>query len=187
MKRIFAVVMMIVILGTTVNAQVKLPAMDKSPMDMSYYPTGYPLLKIQDKITEPLAMRLIYSRPQLNGRKAFGELREMGKLWRMGANEATELELYKDVKIAGKKVKKGRYSLYCIPFADKWTMVINKETDTWGDFKYDQTKDLFRFDVPVSKVAETTESLTILFDKIIGGANLLIYWDDVKVAVPILF
>ncbi|MEO5647115.1 MAG: DUF2911 domain-containing protein [Chitinophagaceae bacterium] len=187
MKRIFALLMIIMSISTTVNAQVKLPLMDKSPMDMSYYPTGYPLLKIQDKITEPLAMRVIYSRPQLNGRRAFGELREMGKIWRLGANEASELEFYKDVKLAGKKIKKGRYTIYCIPYSDKWTMIINKETDTWGDFKYDQTKDAIRFDVPVSKVTESTEALTMLFDKILGGANLLIYWDDVKVAVPILF
>lgn len=187
MKKIISMLMIIVIIANQASAQVKLPPMDKSPMDMSYYPTSYPLLKIQDKITEPLSMRVIYSRPQLNGRRAFGELRELGKLWRLGANEATELEFFRDVKISGKKVKKGRYTIYCIPYADKWTMILNKDTDTWGDFKYDQAKDVLRFDVPVSKVSENTESLTMVFDKIVGGANLLIYWDDVKIAVPILF
>src|SRR5687767_15925362 len=82
-----------------------LPAIDKSPMDMSHFPTGYPLLKIQGKANESLKMRVIYSRPQLNGRRAFGELRELGKVWRLGANEATEIEFFKDVKIDGRKVK----------------------------------------------------------------------------------
>jgi hypothetical protein len=176
-------------LGLQASAQTnstKLPSLDKSPMDISYYPTNYPLLKIQDKITEPLVMRLIYSRPQLNGRKAFGELRELGKIWRLGANEATEIEFFKDVKIEGKKLKRGRYTLYSIPYADRWTIIINKETDTWGDFKYDQSKDVIRVNVPANK-SEITEAHTMIFEKSFNGADLLIYWDEVKVALPINF
>src|SRR5450432_3882355 len=85
----------------------KLPPLDKSPMDISYYPAGYALLKIEDKVTEPLAIRLIYSRPQLNGRKIFGELQAYGEVWRLGANEATEIEFFTDVRINGKKISKG--------------------------------------------------------------------------------
>ena len=176
-------------LGLQPSAQMnstKLPSLDKSPMDISYYPTNYPILKIQDKLTEPLVMRLIYSRPQLNGRKAFGELREMGKIWRLGANEATEIEFFKDVKIDGRKIKKGRYTVYAIPFADLWTIILNKETDTWGDFKYDQSKDVIRVNVTADK-NEITEAHTMIFEKSSGGANLLIYWDDVKVTLPISF
>src|SRR5689334_11014122 len=106
------------------SAQSKLPAVDKSPMDMSYYPNGYPVLKIQDKATEPLVARVIFSRPQKNSRTIFGDLLEYGQLWRLGANEATEIEFFQNVKIGGVKLKKGRYTLYCIPFADKWTMII---------------------------------------------------------------
>src|SRR5882757_5143182 len=92
-------------------SQSKFPPMDKSPMDMSYCPNGYPVQKIQDKITDPLVARLIYSRPQKNGRVIFGELVEYGKVWRLGANEATEIEFYKPVKIGLTKIKKGRYTL----------------------------------------------------------------------------
>lgn len=105
---------------------------------MSYYPAGYPVLKIQDKATEPLVARVIYSRPQKNGRVIFGQLVEYGKVWRLGANEATEIEFFQTVHINNKKVKKGRYTLYCIPLPEKWTLIINKETDTWGSFKYDE-------------------------------------------------
>ena len=153
---------------------------------MSYYPVNYPLLKIQNKITEPLIMRIIYSRPQLNGRKVFGELQEFGKVWRLGANEATEIEFFKEVRINGKKVKKGRYTLYCIPYADKWTLIVNKEADTWGSFGYDPSKDIVRMDVPVVK-NESTEALTILFEKSSIGASLLMYWDEAKATLPITF
>jgi hypothetical protein len=160
--------------------------LDRSPMDVSYYPASYPILKIQNKITEPLVMRLIYSRPQLNGRKVFEDLQKFGEIWRLGANEATEIEFFKDVSINNKKVKKGRYTLYCIPYADKWTIIINRETDVWGAFKYDAAKDVVRMDVPVIK-NELTEALTIVFEKSFSGANMIVYWDDVKAVLPIAF
>jgi len=170
-----------------IEAQVKLPPVDKSPMDMSYYPNGYPVLKIQDKITEPLLARVIFSRPQKNGRAIFGELLEYGKVWRLGANEASEIEFFQNVKIGNTKIKKGRYTIYCIPFAEKWTLIINKETDTWGSFKYDENKDVVRIDVPVQKQTEVLDAFVMAFDKIPTGAGLIIAWDNFKVVLPISY
>ncbi len=163
----------------------KLPALDKSPMDMSYYPNNFPVLKIQDKIIEPVVARIIYSRPQKNGRVIFGELVEYGKVWRIGANEATEIEFYKDVKIGGKKIVKGRYTLYALVNPDSWTMIINKDTDIWGAFKYDMKKDVVRTNVNVEKNTEVAEALSMTFEKSISGINLVIAWDDIKVSLPI--
>jgi len=157
-----------------------MPAMDKSPMDMSYYPTGYPVLKIQDKLTEPLVARVVYSRPQKNGRVVFGELVEYGKVWRLGANEATEIEFFRDVKIGNNKLKKGRYTLYAIPATDKWTLVFNKDTDTWGAFKYDPKKDVLRYDIKAEKLADDVEAFTMYFEKAAVGVNLIMAWDDMK-------
>lgn len=168
-------------------SQNKFPPVDKSPMDMSYYPNGYPVLKIQDKATEPLVARVVYSRPQKNGRTIFGDLLEYGKVWRLGANEATEIEFFMPVKIGGTKVKKGRYTLYCIPNADKWTIIVNRETDTWGSFKYDEIKDVARIDVPVQKQAEALESFVMAFEKSAAGAALNIGWDNLRVSLPIQF
>src|SRR5688500_12410442 len=92
-----------------VYRQGAVPSLDKSPMDMSYYPASYPVLKIQDKITTQLLARVIYSRPQKTGRVIFGGLVKYGEVWRLGANEATEIEFYKNVRIGGKKISKGRY------------------------------------------------------------------------------
>src|ERR1700733_15232085 len=72
-----------------VNAQSTSINMDSSPMDMSYYPVNYPVLKIQDKSNKPLIARVVYSRPQKKGRALFGELVKYGEVWRLGANEAT--------------------------------------------------------------------------------------------------
>ena len=129
--------------------------------------------------------RILYSRPQKQGRKIFGELVEYGKVWRLGANEATEIEFYKNVKIGGKKVQKGRYTLYAIANESTWTIIINKDTDTWGAFKYDSKKDLLRTDVNVQKTDETVESMSMWFDKTTNGISLNIAWEQVKVSLPI--
>ena len=187
MKKVCLALMVICFSAAATFAQGKLPPIDKSPMDMSYCPDKYPVLKIQDKITDPLTARVIYSRPQKNGRVIFGELVEYGKVWRLGANEATELDIYQTVRINDKKVKKGRYTMYCIPYADKWTLIINKESDTWGSFKYEEKKDLLRVDVPVSKQTDILDAFVMAFEKTNTGSNLIIAWDDVKVSLPIIY
>jgi len=167
------------------RGQGNLPIVDKSPMDISYCPPDYPLLKIQDKAKEPLIARVIYSRPQKNEREIFGDLIEFGKLWRIGANEATEIEFYQNIKIKDSKIKKGRYTLYAIPNEDKWTIIINSETDIWGSFRYDLKKDVARMDLPVQKQDDACESFTMYFEKSPIGYNLHCYWDKVKITVPI--
>lgn len=156
-------------------------------MDISFFPANYPILKIQDKVKEPLAIRVIYSRPQKNGREVFGGLVEYGQVWRCGANEATEIEFYKDVTINKVKVKKGRYTLYAIPQPESWTLIINKETDTWGAFKYDQKKDVLRTEVKVTTAAEVVDAFTIYFDPRTDGALMNIQWDNQKASLPIIF
>jgi len=164
-----------------------IPPVDKSPMDMSYYPVNYPILKIQDKITEPLVTRVIYSRPQRNGRTIFGGLVKNGEVWRLGANEATEIEFFRAVKIGGKKLKADRYTLYAIVNDNSWTIIVNRETDTWGSFKYDIKKDVVRTDVTLQKTDGLVENMSMAFEKTAVGCNLSISWENTKVAVPIIF
>src|SRR6188474_378912 len=182
MKQITLLALLIISVLVGTSQTNNLPPVDKSPMDMCYYPGNYPVLKIQDKITEPAVARVIYSRPQKNGRLIFGELVEYGKVWRLGANEATEIEFYKDVKIGGKKVPKGRYTLYAIVSENVWTMILNKDTDTWGAFKYDSKKDVLRTDVVVQKTEELVECMSMFFEKSTNGISLIIAWEQVRAA-----
>ena len=175
----------LIVLASTRAQQTGLPSLDKSPMDISYFPANYPVLKIQDKISGALIARVLYSRPKREGRSIFGGLVEYGKLWRLGANEATEIEFYKTVRINNKKIPKGRYTLYAIAFENSWTIIINKETDTWGHFKYDQKKDIVRIDVPTQRTNDIVESLAMMFERSTKGANLIIAWDNIKVSMPI--
>jgi hypothetical protein len=167
--------------------QTALPPTDKSPMDMSYYPNNYPIQKISDKITEPLAARVIYSRPQKDNRTIFGGLVKYGEVWRLGANEATEIEFFKNVKLGGKKINKGRYTLYAIASENSWIIIVNKDTDIWGSFKYDAKKDLVRFNVPVQRTESVVESLAMTFEKSAAGFNLIIAWDNIRTSVPFTY
>jgi hypothetical protein len=71
-------------------------------------------LKFKIKQLNPWLSEYFIADRKNKARKVFGELVEYGKVWRLGANEATEIEFYKDVKVGGKKVPKGRYTLYAI-------------------------------------------------------------------------
>ncbi len=158
---------------------------DISPMDISYYPADYPKLKMEKTTSLPLA-RVIYSRPHLQGRQLFHDVLKYGEPWRLGANEATEFELYTDAIIQNKKIKAGRYILYSIPEQDKWTIVLNSNIDSWG-LHPDATKDVARFIVTVGQTNNSIEYFTMIFQQTAAGANLLMAWDNVEVKLPISF
>jgi len=162
-------------------AQQKPTELDKSPMDVSYYPANFPLLKMKGQVKgDPLA-RIIYSRPQKKDREIFGEEVKYNEVWRLGANEASELELFKSATIGGKKIPKGRYTIYCIPNESKWTIVLNKDNYSWGSFVYKPALDVARIDVPIQKNNESVEALTMYFD----NNSWVIEWDTLKAVVPV--
>lgn len=159
---------------------------DKSPLDMSYYPDDFPQLKMSESAREPLVARVIYSRPKKEGRVIFGEVLKYGSRWRLGANEATEIEFFRDVTIQNKVISKDRYVIYCIPFEDKWTVVLNSDLFTWG-LKIDSSKDQHSFEIPVSKTQYAMEYFTMGFEKTDSGMQLVMAWDTVKAVLPIRY
>jgi hypothetical protein len=174
--------------SNTVVINTKPPSspIDQSPMDMLYYPLEYAKLKSQGKAEENPYVRVIYSRPHRHGRKIFGDLQKYGFPWRLGANEATEIEFFRSATINGNKINKGRYIIYCIPEKDKWTIAINSNIYTWG-LQFDQSKDVLRTEIPVEQVSDPTETFTMSFEGSGNETNLVMEWDDVKARLPIVF
>ena len=119
-----------------------------------------------------------YSRPSLKGRKAFGELEPYGKVWRTGANEATTFTVDKAVKINGKALAAGKYSLFTIPTATNWTVIFNKEPNQWGAYKYKESDDVLRVMVPAKKLASPVEVFDITVDK---AGKVALKWDMTEV------
>ena len=159
---------------------------DVSPMDMSYYPVEYPKLKMSKATNDKPVARVVYSRPHLGGRTLFDGILKYDTAWRLGANEATEIEFYQDVRIQGQEIKAGRYILYCIPYKDRWIIILNSNIDTWG-LEQDTSKDTARFTVPVSARERSIEYYTMVFEKTTTGANLLMAWDHIEARLPIEF
>jgi hypothetical protein len=158
-------------------------AVDVSPMDMAWMPVDYPKLTVRKSL--PVA-RVIYSRPHKQGRKIFGNLVKYGERWRLGANEATEMDLFIPVTIQGKTVPKGDYILYCIPQADKWTIVFNSNLYSWG-LNLDPSKDLYRFTTPAQTKNQSVEYFSMVFQPTQQGADLVMAWDNVEARLPIQF
>lgn len=183
MKRLFLAIC--IGITTLCQAQQKPTELDKSPLDMSYWPANYPILKMSGKAKDLPIARVLYSRPLKNSRTIFGGIIKYNEIWRLGANEATEIEFFKSVKIDGKQVPKGRYTLYCLPTETKWIIIINKDNYCWGNFVYDIKKDVLRTTITLDKTSEAVEAMTMYFEETKSGANLVIMWDDVKGTLPI--
>lgn len=151
------------------NAQ-KFASLDKSPLDIEYYKA--------DRMAPPM-IKVIYSRPMLNGRE-LSKLAPIGKVWRTGANEATEIKFFQDMNFGGKTVKAGTYSLFSIPGDTEWTIILNSELDVWGAFSYKEANDVLRISAPASTGA-SVEDFSITFDSDI----MYLAWGTTRVAIPV--
>ena len=169
-----AVVVLAFIAAPQANAQ-KFPDLQKSPTDIAY-------AKV-DRRAKP-TIKVIYSRPQKKGRTIFGELVPFGKVWRTGADEATEIKLMQDYNFGGKTVKAGTYSLFTIPGEKEWTIILNSDLDSWGAYSYKEDMDVARITVPVGKAENTVEAMGIGFKPVDKGYHLVLGWDNTIVEVP---
>ena len=127
-----------------------------------------------------------YSSPRMKGRKIYGDLVPFGQVWRAGANEATTLVTSNDLLVGGKTVPAGSYTIFTIPAADKWTLIINKKTGEWGiPYKY-QGDELARVDMKVSKLPTPVENFTIAYDKSGNGCTLRMDWETTRASVDLI-
>ena len=131
------------------------------------------------------SIKTAYSSPRMKGRKIYGDLVPFGQVWRTGANEATTFVTSSDVVVGGKAVPAGSYTIFTVPEADKWTLIINKKTGEWGiPYKY-ESDELARVDMKVSKLPSPVENFTISYAKSGSGCTLQIDWDTTRASVGI--
>ena len=137
-----------------------------------------------------LLITVFYNRPYKKARVIFGGLVPFGKTWRTGANEATVFETNKDLVIGGKKLKKGKYSLWTVPNEQSWLVVFNGTIPHWGidvmrngEAARDQENDLLIIDVPVVITDKEIEQFTISLEKTDDVTELVLTWDKTLVTV----
>ncbi len=180
------------VLCTSLAQAQDMPDVDKSPMDMAYFPNNF----VHDRRFAPeklsldhAVIRVVYSRPAKNGREVPGKLVPYGEVWRNGANEAPEIKFYQDVKLNGKKVKAGTYALFSIPEKDAWTIILNSDTDQWGAYSYKEANDVLRVSAPVSQLSQPVEHFTIQFESKDQDKEgvMKLAWDQTLVTLPFTY
>jgi hypothetical protein len=126
-----------------------------------------------------------YSSPRMKGRKIYGDLVPWDKPWRAGANEATTFVTTADVNVGGKTVPAGSYTLFTIPNAAKWTLIVHKKTGEWGIPYPGEADELMRTDMKVSSLPAPVENFTIAYDPMNGGCTLRMDWETTRASVDI--
>ncbi len=176
MKRIYINIVFIFALSLCVNVNAQdFKDLDTSPHDIVYFRTN--------KISPP-TIKVLYGRPKKNGREIFGEVIPYGKIWRVGANEATEVVFYQDVVFGGTQVKAGTYVLYAIPHKNEWTLILSSQIDVWETSEYEKKYDVARITAKVSK-AEFLEAFSIGFKDKGKHVNMVLAWDTTRITTPI--
>jgi len=132
------------------------------------------------------SIELSYSRPNIKGRKIYGDLVPFGKVWRTGANQATTLTFTDEVTIGGTKVPAGKYGLLTIPDKGSWTIILSKQVDVTSPAAYKQESDVVRVQAKPVSVKNKVESFTMQFANVKSTSiELHIMWDQTDVALPI--
>lgn len=153
----------------------KFSGIDKSVADIAYY---------RSERGAPPTIKVIYSRPLKKERALFGTLVPFDKVWRTGANEATEVKFYQDVTFGDNVIEAGTYSLFTIPGASEWTIILNKDLDVWGAYSYNEANDIARITVPTSTTDESLEAFSIAFKQDGDNVDMVLGWGTTRVEIP---
>lgn len=126
-----------------------------------------------------------YSAPSMRGRKIMGELVPFDKVWRTGANEATTFVTEANLRIGSAAVPAGSYTLYTLPSASQWLLIVNKQTGQWGTV-YNQDQDLVRIPMTGATLPSPQEKMSISFENTSGSSTVLhIRWENTDQSVRI--
>ena len=125
-------------------------------------------------------IKIEYYAPSMHGRKIMGNLVPYGEVWCTGANWATKITSDADLDIAGMKVPKGSYSIWTLPNAKEWMLIINKQT---GQFhlNYDETRDFGRVKMNLKTLPAPVETFTIKLSSQGGNkGTLALDWENTE-------
>jgi hypothetical protein len=148
-------------------------------------PVASPPAKADCKFSDGKTVHVDYSSPRMKGRKIFGGLVPYGEPWRAGANEATTFVIDADTNVGGKTVPAGSYTLFALPTADAWTLIISKQTGEWGIPYPGESYDFVRVPMKVSKLDSPLENFTIAFDQDGAVCTLRLAWESTEASVRI--
>lgn len=175
-------------IGGTLNVTVeRVPAMDIANLGPALGSRPLGVLSPADSVKVRVGradLAVHYARPTMRGRKIFGGVVPFDRVWRTGANTATLFKTSRDLEIGGAAVPAGSYTLYSIPTARGFTLIINKNTGQWGT-NYDQQHDLVRIPMRVATLKQPVEQFTIAIERRGSTGELALVWERTRASVPI--
>jgi hypothetical protein len=182
MKKFALIAVSLIAVATFASAQMEMSK------DKSKRPS--PPASAECKFSNGKTVKIDYSSPRAKGRKIFGEesdkaLVPYGKIWRTGANDATTFVTDVNLTVGGKSVPAGSYTIFSVPKADAWWLVISKKTGEWGTDYPGESEDLVRVPMSVSKTAAPVENFLIAFDQAGGKCTLRMEWENTRASVEI--
>ena len=173
-KTILLVAVFVITIGFSNQAIAQnFKGLDKSPMDIASFPSNY---RVSEKV-----IKIIYSRPQLKGR-SLEKLAPLGKKWRTGANEATEVTFYKDVIFGGAAVKAGTYTMYAVPGKATWTVALSSQLNVWGVYFHKDENDVAKVTIPVKQTEENLDVFSIAIDE---DMTINMGWGTTLIRIPV--
>ena len=149
--------------------------LDENPHDVVYYG--------MNEVELP-QVKVVYGRPDAMDQIVFGTQIPYGKIWRTGSNEATEIRFYQDVMFGDKLVKAGTYVLYTIPNEKNWTIILNRNTDSFGAFFYNPEDDIVKLEVQTTK-GKMLEHFSISFNSLDDGSEMILAWAKTRIQIPL--
>ena len=178
MKTTFVLRTLIFLIACVMNSSMLLAQKDKSNRPSP--PATASALIAGARIT------IDYSSPSLKGRQIWGALVPYGKVWRAGANEATIFKTDQAIKVEGKSLPAGQYSLFAIPGEKEWSIIFNSETGQWGikrggEANRDPANDILT--VVVKPVKSVTMNEKLIYEFTTTG--FVLRWENLEVPVAL--
>ena len=168
----------VVVILVTGSAFLRMQTKKHSPMDTVTFEKG------------GLNIKTVYYQPYKKGRVVFGKaedgaLQPFGVYWRLGANDATTIEINQEVSFGGEPLKAGKYAIYAFPGENNWQIGVNSKSNNWGAAEPDHDYDVLMIMVPVTYSDEIIEQFKITFEATAQGAEMVLKWDTSVVKIPI--
>src|SRR5271167_3771309 len=182
MKKFALIAALLFAVATVASAQMEMS------QDKSKRPS--PPASAACKFSDGKTIKMDYSSPRAKGRKIFGTAAEQalvpyGEIWRTGANDATTFVTDANLKVGDKAVPAGSYTIFTLPKADAWWLVISKKTGEWGTDYPGEKEDLVRVPMKVSKNGPPVENFLIAFDQSGNKCTLRMEWENTRASVEI--
>jgi tetratricopeptide (TPR) repeat protein len=171
MKKIYSIIIGFALISN-IQAQIKMPAL--SPFQSIKQDFGMGQIELK------------YSRPSVRERKIFGDVVPFSKIWRTGANAASQIRFSDPVEINDNKLDSGNYAIYIIPEKDTWEVIFNKGTSNWGTDGYKTAEDVLRLKINTNQLKKSIETFSISFENMKPtSCDLIIGWEKTAVTLQL--